>query len=230
VLTALLWFGSLFAQTYFYTAPADGIYWKAPAAAGILTAFYFVWSMLNVWGGTAKTAGPTEIPFGVVWEFSPRVDVIAEPVPQFWSKRRSSEKALYVLDRSSPPAIKYQKQDSDEYWSPGGVEYVQFECDGTEYTFKPDKERSHGYMVFVDANSGLEMKEFEIGRVGYMSWGRLMTYLFLNVIHLLLWIVCLWVLLGFQLRHAWGLGFILWIAATVAILPGVFERAAAAVT
>src|SRR5207245_1608203 len=114
-------------------------------------------------------------------------------------------------------------------WSAAGVEYIQFQHDGQPYRFEPDKSRQEAYKVFIDENSGLEMKEYEIGRAGYTSSSRLAVYVCLNVLHLVLWIVCLWMLLGFELTHAMGLGFVLWVVATVAVFPGLFEQAAAAV-
>jgi hypothetical protein len=228
-LMAVLWYGSLFVQTYLYTAPVSGIAWRAPAAAAALSLLYLGWSLLNVWGGTRTPLGGTEIPFGVFWEFTPRVELIPQPVPEFVSKRRTSEPARYVLDKSLPPETRYRKADSEEFWSAAGTEYIEFEYGGETYKFVRDNDRGADHIVFVDANSGLEMQDFEIGRVGYTSAALLAEYFFLNVLHLGLWIGCLWLVLGFQISHAWGLGFIMWVIATVAVLPALFEPAAAAV-
>jgi hypothetical protein len=228
-LTAVLWSGSLFAQSYLYTSPADGLYWRAPAAAGALTSFYLVWSLLNVLGGSSTAVGIVSVPYGVLWEFSPRVEVIAEPVPRFTSKRRSSEPAVYVIDKYSPRELMYRKVDSDEAWNARGTEYVEFTYKRQAYKFVPDKAGSTAYILFVDENTGLEMWEYEIGRVGYDSYGRLMVYFMLNALHLGIWVLCLWLLLGFEFWHAVGLGFVLWMLATVAILPGLCEAAAGAI-
>jgi hypothetical protein len=228
-LTAVMWFGVLFVQSYLYTSTPDGLFWRAPAAAVALTLFYGLWAMMNVWEGTTTRLGGVEIPYGVAWEFSPRVAVIREPVSQFVSKRRTSDEALYMIDKSSPRGTMYRRADGGEYWSAAGVEYVKFKHDGQEYFFKPDKTRDEDYVVFVDDDTGLEMTEYQIGTVGYTSSDRLIIYLVLNVCHLLLWVACLWLLLGFQFWHAAGLGLIVWMVATVAVLPGLFERAAAGV-
>jgi hypothetical protein len=228
-LMVVLWFGSLFAQTYLYTAPVSGVAWRAPLAAAILASFYFGWSFLNIWGGTRTPLGGTDIPLGVLWEFSPRVEVIPQPVPEFVSKRRTSEPARYILDRSLPPETKYRKVDSEEFWSAAGTEYIEFERAGQAYKFVRDLERDDGRIVFVDENSGLEMQEFEVGRAGYTSMELLMEYFVLNLLHLVLWIGCLWVLLGFQFSHAAGLGFLMWVIGTVLVLPILFEPAAAAI-
>jgi hypothetical protein len=228
-LTALLWFGTVFVQAYLYTSPAESLYWRAPTAAVTLTSFYFLWALMNVWGGSRSPVGVVEIPLGVLWEFSPRVEIVAEPVPKIVSKRRSSEPSVYVLDKASPREVRYRKANGEEYWSAAGAEYVEFKHNGQEYKFIPDKKRDESYVVFVDADTGLEMREFEIGRVGYTSYGLLAEYMALNLLHLLLWVACLGLLLEFQLVHAVGLGFVMWVLTTVAVFPGLFERAAAAV-
>jgi hypothetical protein len=227
-LMVVMWYGSLFAQSYLYTTPVSGISWRAPAAAGILTGFYLVWSLANIWGATKTSVGVTEVPFGVFWQFSPRVEVIPQPVPEFVSKRSNSEPALYELDKSLPPETKYRKVDGEEYWSAVGTEYIEFKYRGEEYKFVRDKDRGDNPIVFVDANSGLEMNEYEIGRVGYTSMTMLLVYFVLNALHFGLWIGCLWVLLEFQFWHAVGLGFVLWFVATSAVLPALCDYAAAA--
>jgi hypothetical protein len=185
--------------------------------------------MMNVWEATTTRLGVVEIPYGVAWEFSPRILVIREPVREFVSKRRTSEEAVYVIDKTAPRGTMYRRADGGEYWSAAGVEYVKFKHDGQEYCFKPDKTRDEDYIVFVDEDTGLEMSEYQIGTAGYTSSDRLLVYLLLNLAHLALCVTCLWLLLGFQFWHAVGLGLIMWMAATVVVLPGLFEQAGAAV-
>jgi hypothetical protein len=120
--------------------------------------------------------------------------------------------------------------DSDTVWDAGGVEYVKFDHNGQHYEFRPDADRDDDYVVFVDAASGLEMREFEIGRVGYYSFWRVVVYFFLNVIHFGVWLLVFWPLLRFYLWHALGLALAMWFLFTVTILQGLFERAAAVVT
>ncbi|HYV34233.1 MAG TPA: hypothetical protein VE988_00930 [Gemmataceae bacterium] len=228
VLTAVLWLMSQSLQSYLYTEPNGGFFWRAPAAAAVLTAFFWFWAMLNIWGSEATPTG-VAIPYGVLWEFSNRIDVIAEPVPQFESKRRTSEQEVFKLDKGLAGRVRYKRVDSDAVWDAAGVEWVKFTHNGQHYDFRPDAERQDDYVVFVDANSGLEMREFEIGRVGYYSVSRVLVYFLLNVAHLGVWLACFWPLLRFYFWHAIGLAFAMWLLFTVTILQGVFERAAGVV-
>src|SRR4051812_24069436 len=66
-LFALLWGGALFLQGYFYTEPAAGLSWRAPAAAGALTLFYGLWCVLD-YGATG--ASRTNLPYDTVFRFS----------------------------------------------------------------------------------------------------------------------------------------------------------------
>jgi len=222
-----LWVGSLFLQNYYYTEATSGLYWKAPLASILLTGFFLVWSLMNI-GEATNVAGRTQIPYGVLWEFSNYIDVISEQVPEFESKRRTSGPAIYKLDKTSPGEIRYKKVESDEYWSVMGIEYIKFKHEGQEYTFERDRNRDAGYVVFVDAQSGLEMKEFDPGRAGYASESRLVVYLLLNVIHLVLWILCFWLVLRFQFSHALGLGLVMWFVFTLTVFPGLFAETSAA--
>ena len=167
-LTVLFWFGAQSLQEFLYTNASEWLYWQAPLAATLIALFLVVWWLVNLSFASPSTR---EIPFGVPWEFSARVDVIVQPVPEFESKRRASEPAIYEVDKSSPNVTKYRRKDSEEYWNSVGTEFVKFTHDGRDYNFVPDKERTSeaGYIVFVDASSGLEMSEYEIGRVGYTS-------------------------------------------------------------
>jgi hypothetical protein len=229
VLTAALWVGTLFLQGYLYTEPSGGVFWQAPLAAAVLTFFYLFWSLLNVWDGTVVD-GRVEIPYGILWSFSNRVDLSPEPVAEFESKRKNeSEVEVFKLEKS-PHEIKYKRVDKNEYWSPVGVEWVKFkDKDGKEYKFDPIPTPKGGNRVFVDHEHGWEMTDIRPGQASYTSFGRLLVYFLLNAMHLAVWIVCLWLVLRFAPSHAIGLGVVMWLLFTLAVFPGLFSRAAAAV-
>jgi hypothetical protein len=228
VLTAALWFGTLFLQSYFYTEPSRGVFWQAPAAAGVLTFFYLCWALLNVAGGTV-TDGRPEVPYGVIWQYSSRTYLVNEPVKELESKRGPDEPRRFVRDKAAGPYV-YKIEGGTERWSPGGVEWVKITHDNQPYTFKQQKQERGANPVFTDDETGWEMKTIEMGMPSKSSFGRLVVYFFLNAIHLVLWVACLWLLLRFSLPHAAGLGFVMWLLFTLVVFPGLFSRAAAALT
>ena len=229
VLMAVLWSGSMFFQSSWYTTPAGGIAWRAPLAAALITGFFSGWSLLNVSEGTTTPSGAAQIPYGVLWEFSPRVDVVPEPVPEIVSKRRTSEPAVFKLVRNWARDVRYKNTDSGEIWDPMGVEYVEFSYEGQQFKFEPDKTRGDGYVVFVDADTGYEMREYEIGTVGYVSSSHLAIYALLNVAHFAVWVFCIWLLLSFDFWHAVAIGAAMWLICTLTVLPILAEAATTAV-
>jgi len=227
VLAAVLWFGTALLQGYLYTEPADRLPWLALLAAAVMVSFYGVWVTLDIWEGSATQGGPVDIPYGVLWDFSPTVSLIADPIPEFESKRRRRPfPDTFKIDKSIPGRIQYKKVDSDEVWDADGVEYIKFSANGRDYMFVYDRELSDDYRTFVDENTGLVMREFEIGRLNYTSYPRLVTYLILTAMHLVLWMVCLWLVLRFQFWHAVWLGGIVWLLANVMVVPMLATEAA----
>ena len=218
VLAVVLWGGSLFAQSYFYTEPASGLYWRGPVVAAALTLFYFIWSSLNLAGGDSTG----DVPYPAVWQFSNRIFLVQSPVPEIVCKKKGDdEPAVYQLDKSQPGVI-YKRVDGAGNWSPSGVEWIKLNYDGTEYTFEYDKNMSKDagyYSVFVDKNSDWQMDERWIGQPGHTSTFRVLVYLFLNWIHLLLWFAGLWLVLRFSWQHALAIGLVMWLAFTLMIVP-----------
>jgi uncharacterized membrane protein YhdT len=54
-------------------------------------------------------------------------------------------------------------------------------------------------------------------------------YFLLNVVHLVLCVLCVWVLLQYAPGHAVVLGSLLWVALTLFILPILFDQTQSAV-
>lgn len=229
VLAVLLWGGSLFAQSYYYTQPADGLFWRAALAAGTVTLFFLFWSTLNFVGGNQDTG---ELPYPQFWRFSNRIYMVDNPVPEFISKKKSSlEPALYKLDKTQPRGTIYKQADGVENWNSPGVEWISLWHDDKEYKFEhdPDNEGSGGYRRFVDKEHGWELREVEIGQPSYTSFSRVVVYFILNVLHLALWIAVVAFILRFSLSHAMVLAFVMWLAFTVLVFPVLFANVQAAV-
>jgi hypothetical protein len=230
VLAVTLWFGTMFAQAYFYTEPAAGLFWRGPVAAGILTSFFAFWSLVNVWGGSITPAGKVELPFPLLWEFNQRKYLVTKPVPQLEVKKKRGETVVYQFDPTQPK-VPYKKVEGTERL--GSVseadEYIRFIYEGQEYRFLPTDRSEGANLVFVDANSGWEMSAAELGLPRRTSYWRLFGYFFVNTVHLLLWVACFWLLLRFALPHAALFAVVFWLAFTLIVFTVLFGRAEVAV-
>src|SRR6516162_4433602 len=91
-LLILFWTGTLLAQGYFYDSPVSGLYWRAPAAAGAMTAFLALWAWIEY-----RLPNSTGSIFTFTNEETRKVD-------QFWSVRQNptgeEEKILFKRNPS----------------------------------------------------------------------------------------------------------------------------------
>jgi hypothetical protein len=71
---------------------------------------------------------------------------------------------------------------------------------------------------------GRVMTEDQIGQLNTVSWGLFGINLLLNLLHLAVWFVCLWLLMRFQWSHALGLAIVFWLVMTLIIVPMVLAR------
>jgi hypothetical protein len=232
VLTVAMWFGTLFAQQYLYTEPAGGLYWRAPAAAAVLTGFLLFWSVVNVMLG--KSATDKKVPFPYFIYFTTTVDLVPEPVNEFQSKRKAHEVETFRRDKLKAQTylrVKNREEDRVGEWSSDGVEWIKLKAPGGEdMTFVRDKDAKIGsYEVFVDREHGWTIKESRMGIPSYNSFFRLVGYFLLNGLHLLLWIACFWLLLRYSIPHSILLGIIFWAAFTLLVFAGLSDAAQAAV-
>jgi hypothetical protein len=227
VMSLVFWLGSLFAQSYFYTEPVEGLMWRGPAAGAALTAFFLVWSLMNVWGGNA--ALDKKIPYPWLLSFNNTIDLVPEPVPQIESKTKNSEPTIFNLDKQQKGG-RYKKAGDTSYWSAPGVEYIKIKHNNEEYTFVPDIVDEGNYRHFVDKEHGWVIKEQRMGIPSQTSSGRLFIYFILNVLHLVVWIACFWLILQYAPAHAVVMGGIFWLGFSLIFLAVLFEQAQAAVS
>ena len=225
-LMVLLWAGGMFLQSYIYTEPSPHLMWGAPAGGALLGAF-FAWWLFAV--AKSPESRPEEIPYDTIFRFSPRVDMVKEPVRELWAVKKNGEKVLYKRHRIDQNRWEYKDAALDRPWNGSGVEAIELVHDGEKYRFdKEAKTESGGYLRFVN-DKGWTMTSGERGPRGEPTTfrtSRFLANLFFNGVHLLLWFACLWLLLRFQWAHALGLAFCLWLVTTLAILPMMLEQAA----
>lgn len=224
-LAVLLFVGALFLQGYFYTQPADGLLWRAPAAAAGLTLFLFFWCWLIV---RSPEATPQDIPYDTLFRFSPRVDVLKQQPKEIWAISRTGKK-LYKLSRPEPNRFQYV-DDRGKPWRKEGVTEIQIVDQGEKITFTVEPAQAGDFRYFV-SDKGWVWREYEDGPTGLPSsfrWGRFSMNLILNVGFFVLLFLALWPLVRFQLAHALGLAVALWLVFTLGVLPMVLTTAAQA--
>jgi hypothetical protein len=216
-LAVFLWAGTLFLQGYIYTEPAGELYWRAPAAAGALGLFLGLWCILNY-------NSPDR--YGTLFDFNPSV---SKSFSEFKSRRKGSqEKTVFTkkgLDFRSPRG---------EKWAPTGggpiVESVYVPLDdGKEVEFRADVNEKGNFKketptspvryLEVDGSRAITQDQLDRGEWSASSTGLFFVNLLINLFHLGLWFVCLWLLLRFQWLHALGLGLILWLVMTLVANP-----------
>src|SRR5262249_23965125 len=82
-LAVLLAAGTLFIQGYLYSEPVGDIFWRAPAAAGVLAAFLGFWCFLNYRAADPKA---TELPYETLFTSAATEDA-TYPVAELWAER-----------------------------------------------------------------------------------------------------------------------------------------------
>ncbi len=241
-LTVVLWVGTVFLQGYFYTEPTTGISWQAPAAGGVLTLFYLLWCLMNY---NAEGASPTNLPYGSLLHptsFSAKDQKGKKPVARLWAIMKNGQKVPYKR-KAEPDRVTgtasynyYEELPDKSEGSPyngRGVVAVEIEEDGQKVRYEAQKPQSSDRRDFV-SEEGWVIAEYTSGRTWITGeptifrTGRFLLVLLLDLLHLGLWFVCLWLLLRFTWGHALGLGFVLWLTMTLLVVSMLLGRAGAA--
>jgi hypothetical protein len=170
--------------------------------------------------------------------------VLKSPHEVLYRRRRIDNLHFGYLDPDGKPFVHSHsnemlgqlrfKQDDQEMVFQPEIELVK-DKDGKESPkFKYGKVTQLGVeqaqpLRYVEVGGrGRVMTEDNLGRLGEFRWGPFLVNLLLNVLHLGVWFVCLWLLLRFQWSHALGLAFIFWLVMTLAVLPPILSSARAA--
>jgi hypothetical protein len=231
-LAVVLWAGTFFFQGYIYTQPSAGIFWQAPAAAALLTFGYTVWC-LSIALSTGAT--PQNLPIDTIVRFSPEeqmADLHGRPAARIWSIKKDpkktgddkdGERTLYVSKRDSPTKFHYQDESiRPRPWQRQDVIAFEIEIpDKENMRFDLTPTEPGAYRDYV-SKEGWTIREYEEGPTGVpVKFGpaRFFWNLFFNFGHLVCWFIGLWLLLRFQWAHALGFAVVLWLVATLFILP-----------
>jgi hypothetical protein len=223
-LVAVLWAGTLVLQGVLYTEPAPQLYWRAPAAAGIMGIFLSIWCVLDY-------NNPGE--YDTLFNFSAAQDT---HFSQFWARK------LYPNGKFGPEihfarpagartgefrneqAAPFRRSDTEGIMGRviiplGDGEKVEFEPDLTsQKTFRIEPGQDLQYHE-VDGSRVISEGQLLQGTYTASSAGLFWANVLLNLLHFGLWFGCLWLLLRFQWPHALGLAAAVWLTMTLTIVP-----------
>jgi hypothetical protein len=210
----------LFIQGYIYSEPVEQLSWRAPVAAAVLTAFLALWALLDY---SAIDPNQAEIPYDTVFRFNP-TETYA--VKEFWSikKEDGGEKKTRFVQRGSGEYYDEQGRPWQRSDTQGIVAAIVVNEKGQEMRFEPQLARDGKFKTGSEAFPGYfqvkgRRSMIYLGQVSVFRWGVFLGNLLLNLLHLGVWFVCLWLILRFQWSHALGLSVILWLVMTLTVMP-----------
>jgi hypothetical protein len=227
-LLAVLWAGTLFLQGYFYTEPTEGITWRAPAAAAILTLFYALWCLLDY---NAEGARPMALPYDTVFRFSNEETKGKRPAVYVWAYRKNEKdpvKYRYYSGEGSYYLDRQVKEKSDR-WRQGEAVAIEIEDAGQKVRYEWVHEE--GRMPMFVSEDGWRVREFDGGPAEPPTIARTGLWLvnmLLNLLHFGVWFACLWLLLRFAWPSAFWLAAGMWLVMTLTVLPMVLDQVGAA--
>lgn len=203
-----------------YSAPAEGLPWRASLAGLIVGAFLGGWCLLE-----RTYPGRYDTPLA----FSP---VETKEFPRLTVERKGdtgTRSEAYTRGRGDRGAPVYADADGRTWGrvtDRGMAVAIVVDDKGQTRRFDAELNADGTYRVeenrplrFVEKASGESMTENDLGSVRVTRWGWLLGNLALNLAHLLVWWLCFWFVMNYQWGHALGLAFVLWLAATFAVWP-----------
>jgi hypothetical protein len=231
VLAALLWGGTRLIQAALYETGEPDLYWRAPAAAAAMAAFFGAWALLNY---RAAEPGQAELPYDGLFNFTAE-QVSERPVPEFWVLHGEGQMRYVARDLGGmPPRREYRGEDGQvwqaERAADGDTIVIREGKDKTPVRFKavmpsdPKKDRHVERYVEEGGRRYLDGETF--GRNGLVMTprgGGSFVRVTINVLHFVLWFDVLWLLLRFQWPHALGLAAALWLVMTF-VAPYLFRE------
>jgi hypothetical protein len=210
--------GTALIQGYLYNQPVSGISWKSAATGAAVGLFFALWCGLE-----SRAPGR----YASLLDFSPREVTTFDT---FWAEQTGDSgkrQVRYTRGRNDRGRVTYYDADHVPWQrssSNGMVTAIIVEEDGEKKRF--EAELQNGRFKADEAARYVEqggrhrvMTDVDIGEVVTTRYGVLIGNFLLNLAHLLVWFLCLWLLLQFQWPHALGMAFALWLAFSLAVWP-----------
>jgi hypothetical protein len=222
-MAVFLWVGTLFFQSYIYSEAVEQLFWRAPLVGLILTIYLAFWCSLDY-------RHPRD--YGTFFDFSARQE---EEFPRFLAVKKGKEipfegkkGAKGHLEYRDALGKPWRRSDAD-----GGITEAIIVADQNGNKIRFDAEltadgkfalNDRGEALYLEEGGrGRVMTDSYIGKISRTRTGLVLGNLFLNILLLVLWVLCLWLLLQFHFWHAFGFGIILWLVLMLTILPMLFK-------
>jgi hypothetical protein len=216
--------GTLFFQGYIYSEPAEGLLWRAPAAALAMTFFFFIWCYLDY-----RKPGS----HNTIFDFTARDK---EQYKKFWAVK-SGKETLYEAHKNAKGLYDF-KDAEGKIWRRSDINgiteaVILEDKDGQKMRFNADltsdgkfnMEAGHPARYLEVDGRRRVMTDDYIGTIIIERWDLVLANLCMNGLHLAFWFAVLWLLLRFQWGHAFGLALVFWLITTLTIAPMLFNRA-----
>lgn len=232
ILIALFWGGTMFLQGWLYQAPADRMPLRAAIAGTAVAIFLTLWCWLDM-----KNPGKYES----LLDFS---STEIKDYDEFLSLQKrqngTEDKVLYKKKHGSQGSANDFVNSSNKSWSRNSSDFKVVAI----LIKEPGKEapmRFNANLVKVKQN-GKEVEEFppadtfryveekgsrfmsgdNPGRVHRKKTGVFLGNLLLNGLHFVVWWMAFWLGVRFQIWHAFGFAFLMWLFTMVAVQPVLF--------
>jgi hypothetical protein len=216
----LFWVGGVVIQGYLYSQPAERVAVRAAASGVIVAVFFGLWCWLE---------GRSPGKFDTLLNFNP--DRITT-YDKFWTERtgdRGTQEVPYSRGRDERGRVVYFGPDGRPWQrSDGGMATaIIVEEDGERRRFEPVTRNGafEDPLRFVEVGGKHRVMTGDaLGEITTTQWGLLFGNLLLNVAHLAVWFLCLWLVMDFQWPHALGLGAALCVAFAMLVWPMLREQ------
>jgi hypothetical protein len=219
--------GTAILQGYWYDSPVEGIMWRSAICGGIMGLFFAAWCAIE-----AKAPGK----YDTLFRFTPRDTVTFD---QIWSVRKSdrgTKEILYNRTRGDRGTIIYVDSDLRPWQrsNDGMMVAIIVEENGERKRFDAEIDEKGIFKIadgrplrYVEAGGSRFMTETALGQITTTRYGLLIGNLLWNLVHLLAWFACLWLLMRFQWPHALMLAALTWLLFAMTVWPVMQSRVAA---
>lgn len=230
VLVAVFWGVSLWLQGYLYSEPAAGMYWRAPAAATVMTLFFALWCYIEWHSYDPSDGEPAFDAF--MYAAASRTTYFPEfAAANLEPSGKEGKLVRYRTSDRKAVVSPYHK------WTP--TDMVVVVEDGKEVRFLAERDAKGyyvrerkkppaglGWLISAGAEEPLRYKddhgrvmtEDSIGRLTSSRWGSFWADVLLNFAQFVVWFACAWLLLRFQWPHALGIAVVFWSVMTFAFM------------